>query len=421
VIPTSRARYRRRRIIVASLLAIVVVLGVYLPTSLLSPLPAAVATVPDVAATTIPPVTLATPTGGSSAIALDGAAGADGVTGSVLGTSGPQTSMPIASMTKTITALVVLSAKPLEGEDQGPGITMTQADVDILNQTIAEDGSWTSVYPGQTLSERQVIEVMLLESANNYSVTLANWAFGSVDAYLAAAQAWIAQQGLTGTTVVDTSGLNPASQSSPPDLLKIGSLVLANPVLASIVSTKSDTLPQIGEIDNTNTLIGIDGIDGVKTGTTDEAGFCLMFSAEQTVAGQNVQLVGVVLGTPSEDALHAAVTALLQSAQAGFQTVPVVHKGDVVGSYTTPWGARSDIVAGADASVTVWSTTTVTRTVTTEPLDGDTAGTPAGTAEFAAQGVTIGDADLSVPLVLASDIAGPDLWWRLGNPARAFG
>ncbi|WP_382305515.1 D-alanyl-D-alanine carboxypeptidase family protein [Herbiconiux sp. UC225_62] len=412
----SRAHYRRRRIVVGSLLVIVALLGTYVPVALLSPVPAATAVIPEAAPLASTPVTLATPGTGASAIGI--AAGGADVT--ALGTSGSADPLPIASITKSITALVVLDAKPIPEGGDGPELTMTEADTAILQATIAAGGSWASVYPGQVLSERQVIEIMMLESANNYSVTLTNWAFGSTAAYLAAATTWLADHGLTGTTVVDTSGLDPGSRSATADLLTIASMVLADPVLGTIVGTATDQVPQLGEIENTNTLIGTAGIDGVKTGTTDEAGFCLLFSADVSAgaSGQTVQLVGVVLGAAGEDELHAAVLALLQSAQSGFQTLPLVNAGDVIGSYTTPWGAEADIVAGGSLSETVWSQAEVAREAEARQVSSGASGTEVGTARYTVTGTTLGGGELTVPLTLSEELDGPDAWWKLTHPFR---
>lgn len=221
--------------------------------------------------------------------------------------------------------------------------------------------------------------------------------------------------------MVDTSGLDPGSRSTTQDLLTIGGLVLADPVLSAIVGTASDQLPQLGAVENTNTLIGSDGIDGIKTGTTDEAGRCLLFSADYVVGDQPVQLVGVVLGAASDDELHASVLALLQSAQAGFRTVDVVTAGDVVGSYTTQWGATADIVAEETVSTTIWSAATISGTTEVDDVTSGASGTEVGTARFTVDGISLGGTEFTVPVTLAQTLDGPDAGWKLANPSRLFG
>lgn len=395
-----------------------VILGLYVPAVALAPLPAAALTVSADPAPSTPETALATPQAGRSAISI---AGSD----QVLGSSGDDASVPIASITKTITALVVLDAHPLALSEDGPAITITQADAQILADTIAVQGSWAPVFPGQTLSERQVIEVMMLESANNYSVTLVDWAFGSLPAYLDAAETWLAEQGLSSTAVVDSSGLDPGSRSSTSDLLRLGALALADPVLAQIVGTAIDVLPQIGEIQNTNRALGQLGVNGIKTGTTDEAGRCLLFAAPYTAPdGETRELVGVVLGAPDEDTLYASVLALLSSAEAGFQQLDIVDQGAVVGEYTTEWGASADVVASAGLSASVWSQVTATRSAELdEGLATGKSGDTVGTARYTLDGGLSfgGDDELTVPLTLAGDLDGPDLWWRMTHPAALLG
>lgn len=413
----SPAVYRRRRLVVLAGLVLVALVGGYLPVALLAPVPAAAAVLVDEAPITTTATVLSTPAGGSSAIALDGGSG----TVTALGTSGSAESVPIASITKTVTALVVLDAMPIPEGGDGPGVTMTETDAQYLRDTIAVGGSWASVYPGQVLSERELIEIMMLESANNYSLTLTTWAFGSIAAYLDAAAAWLAENGLNATAVVDTSGLDPGSRSSTADLMRLASLALADPVLAPIVGTASVELPQLGAVDNTNDLLGTDGIDGVKTGTTDEAGFCLLFSADVVVGDRTVPLVGAVLGAASEDELHAAVLALLRSAVGGFQTVQLATAGEVVGSYTTAWGSSADIVTTESLSTLVWSATTVDESSEASALESADAGAEVGTARYTVAGVALDGTEFTVPLALGGDLAGPDAGWRLANPGRVFG
>ncbi|PPF79077.1 D-alanyl-D-alanine carboxypeptidase, partial [Subtercola sp. Z020] len=388
-----------RRLVVLGILLIVVVTGIYVPVVLTAPLPAAAATLELPAIAVAPAATVTTPGVGSSAIALQGSA-------DVLASSGQTGPVPIASVTKILTALVVLQAKPLTLDDNGPSITMTAADVAFLASTRAAGGSYVLVNEGQVLTERQIIDIMLLESANNYSETLVTWAFGSIPAYLDAARTFISANGLTGTNVVDSSGLDPASVSTTTDLLKLASLALANPVLAAVVSTPRESVPGLDQLDNTNTLLGTDGIDGLKTGTTDEAGSCLLFSADFTVGGTSLSVVGVVLGAATSESARQAVVALLDSTKAGFTDVPLATAGQVVGDYTTEWGETVPIVAAEDAGTVVWSSAPVTVAADAVPLAEGAAGSPAGDLRFAVDGATV-----TVPLRLDAALAGPDPLW----------
>ncbi len=104
----------------------------------------------------------------------------------VLAQSGATTPLPMASITKVITALVVLEAHPLAVGESGPVATMTSADAALYGTYLAQNGTVANVRAGMTFTELQLLELTLVKSANNYTMSMALWAFGSQDAYLAA-------------------------------------------------------------------------------------------------------------------------------------------------------------------------------------------------------------------------------------------
>jgi D-alanyl-D-alanine carboxypeptidase (penicillin-binding protein 5/6) len=403
---TRRQVFNRRRIVFFGALVVLLATIAYLTGTGLAPVSASAATPTDPVALTQPAITPAWPAGGAGAI---GAVGYDGV----LAASGDQDPMPIASITKMVTALVILQAKPLAGADAGPDITFTDADVDFYYDAIAENGSVAPVVSGMVLTQREAFETMLLPSANNYSVSLAVWAFGSVDAYLAAAAEFVTANGLTGTTVADTSGLSAESISTPADLVAIGKLVVANPALAEIVAMPTAEIPTIGTVVNTNKLLGIDGIDGIKTGTTDEAGACLLFAVDVPVGDSSVTVVGVVLGGDTHPELNRTVRTLLDSITPGFRQVDLIEAGAVFGTYTTPWGQTARAVADTAASAVVWSDTPVGTAVDVEPVRLAEEGAPVGSVD-----VTVGAQVLEVPLVLDGSITDPGPFWRWTHPGE---
>ncbi|MET4636956.1 D-alanyl-D-alanine carboxypeptidase [Mycetocola sp. 2940] len=404
--PSHERMYRRRRVTVFSLLAVVLLLIGYVSLATLRPIPANAADLEPAAEISQPATPLVWPDYGVGAI---GAVGIDGILGSL----GTQESTPMASITKTVTALVVLDRMPLAAGEDGPELTLTQADARIYAQTIAEGGSASPVVPGSVFTERQLLQAMMLPSANNYSITLANWAFGSMPAFLSAASDWLAAHDLAGTRLADSSGLSSKSTSTAADLVAIGELALAHPVLSEIVREESAELPVIGTVQNTNKLLGSHGVIGLKTGTTDAAGACLLFAAEATVGSESLTFVGVILGAPNHRQLNQAVASLIDSATAGFTEVQLVEAGDMYGSYTAPWGASSDIVASESASVLVWQDAPVTVAATASDLEFGEDGSEVGSVTFEHDGETI-----VVPLVLEEELDGADLGWKLAN---AFG
>jgi len=395
---------------VAVLGAVAIVLGTvfYLPMTLLAPLGSVEAAVTSPVVAAQPPASLEWPTLGSGAV---GAIGYDGV----LATGGAESAAPIASISKIVSALVVLQAKPLAIGDTGPDITFTAKDVAIRNAYRAINGATEPVTAGMVLSQRQVMDVMLVESANNYAESLVTWAYGSVDEFVPVANEWLASNGMTSTHITEPTGMSPLNVSTAADLVTLGKLALANPVVAAIVATTTETVPVVGEIENSNTLLGHDGIKGIKTGTLDEAGACLLFAADYQVGGETITIVGAVLGGVDHKSLNVAVKTLLADVEETFHEVTLVSAGQSFGTYTTPWGDTANLVASTDATTVVWADAPVETSVTTTDVGVAKKGTDVGTATFTVEGEKI-----SVPLELAATIADPGPWWRLTNPGALF-
>lgn len=414
--PQERRRRRRRRGIVGAVvvLAIAASLGGYSAYALTAPIGTATidAEAPPV---TVPPAAQVVLSGdGATAVSVSGADAYLGPEASgIWAAGGGNEPRPIASISKLITALVVLDAKPLAGAgDPGPTLTFDRDDhalydkYYVLNATIAE------MPAGSSMPLHDALEAMLVVSACNYAEAVANWAFGSQSAFLRAARDWLAANGLTGTTIVEPTGIDPRNTSTPSDLIALGKLAMANPVIAEIVQMPRLDAPGIPPTPNTNTLLGTDGITGIKTGTLEGSGSNLLFSATLDVGiGQPLGIVGVVLGGYTHDSVDLDVEALLGSIRDGFHRVPLGESGQQVGTYSTPWGESAGIVLGESASVLTWSDTAVTSEFTVEPIttgeEGDTVGEITWTA---------GPNTVTVPLVLAGDIEPPTAWWRLTHP-----
>ena len=405
---TKRQIYRRRRIAVFGGALVVLAAAFYLPLTLLAPLAPVTAALESYTppAASQPAVTF--PGYGASGI---GAVGYPGV----LASAGSTDPLPIASISKIITALVVLDAHPLALGDPGPDITFGDADQAFYDAQVADGGSVESVYPGLVLSQRNVMNVMLIKSANNYAETLAAWGFGSEPAFVEAATTWLAAHGLTSTTIEEPTGVSPNNRSTVTDLVELAKLAEANPVIAEIVATTSMDVPEIGTIENSNGLLGSGGVVGIKTGTLDEAGACLLFSQQHLVGTTTITVVGVVLGGPDHPTIDAAISALLAQVDAGFTEVQLTSAGQEFANYETPWGDTAAAVAAKDASVAVWAATPVTVDVKVDDIHLAKAGTDVGSLVF-----TAGAQSVTVPLTLSATIDDPGPWWRLSNPGELF-
>jgi D-alanyl-D-alanine carboxypeptidase (penicillin-binding protein 5/6) len=389
-------------------LGIVLASGFYLPLTLLAPLSASTAQIlPWVAPVTEAPV-LDWPDYGASAI------GAIDFPGT-LAVGGSAEALPIASITKVITALVVLESKPLGLDEAGPDISFTSADVRLYTSYLHRNGKVEPVRSGIVLNQRQVLELTLVASANNYTASLVNWAFGSEEAFLPVARAWLTAHGLNNTFLSDATGMDPENRATATDLIELGKIALADPIVSLMVDTEHISIPDVGEIDNTNDLLGEGGVRGIKTGTLDEAGACLLFAADYTIGSEVVTVIGVMLGGKDHPSLDEDIRKLLTTAQSGFHEVSLATAGANFASYATAWGDRSDVVATESASIVLWADTPITLLVQAAPVTLDEAGTAVGSLSF-----SVGTRTIDVPLELTSEIDDPGAWWRLTHPGELF-
>ncbi|MDB5176301.1 MAG: peptidase D-alanyl-D-alanine carboxypeptidase 1, D-alanyl-D-alanine carboxypeptidase [Candidatus Saccharibacteria bacterium] len=333
----------------------------------------------------------------------------------VLASHGEQTAIPIASTAKVLTALSVLRKHPIAKGQTGPTITISQDDVAIYNHYLSVDGSVAPVTAGAKFTEYQMLQAIMLPSANNMADSLAIWAFGSLDAYADFAGTLSQQLGMTHTRVgADASGYDPATVSTAHDLVLLGQAAMGNPVLAEIAAQKSAVIPVAGTITNVNFLLGQDDIVGLKTGNTDQAGGVFLGVSKVTVKGTPLTIVSAVVGSNTlYDALAFSVP-LLKSTQNNFDTVTILKAGSVVGSYTLPWGGVATATTAHDLSVLAWKGADIPITVNLQPINTRTSQHDrVGTATITASPYS---GSTSTAVQLASTPARPDAWWRLRHP-----
>lgn len=222
--------------------------------------------------------------------------------------------VPIASLAKVMTAVVVLKHLPLDDTADGPTFVVRDEDVADTAQRASHDESVVAVRAGERLTERQALMALLLPSANNIAVMLARDASGSVDAFVHDMNATAEALGMTRTTYTDPSGFDAGTVSTAIDQLTLAQHAAADSTLAAMMSTPSYTLPVAGTVDNTDALLGQDGFVGMKTGSDDAAGGCFMFRSYRSVQGFNTELIGVVLGQPGHNLINAGLYAARQLA-----------------------------------------------------------------------------------------------------------
>ncbi|MGC8463606.1 MAG: D-alanyl-D-alanine carboxypeptidase family protein [Acidimicrobiales bacterium] len=216
--------------------------------------------------------------------------------------SGPEQPVPIASLTKLTTAVVVLRDHPMPVGGPGPTITMTPADVAAYDRDLAGDQSTVPVSVGERLTEWQLLEALLTQSANNVAYALAVWDAGTQAAFVAKMNALASSLSMTGSHFVDASGVARGSVSTAADTLKVAAAGMAIPAFRAVVAMPVVTLPLLGRAANLVPEVGtrVDGVPvvGVKSGFTAEAGGCLVLAARVAVGERTVTVLAAVLGQP---------------------------------------------------------------------------------------------------------------------------
>ncbi|MBR7836453.1 D-alanyl-D-alanine carboxypeptidase [Actinospica durhamensis] len=297
----------------------------------------------------------------------------------------------IASITKTMTAYVVLKDHPLGASESGPTITLTSEMAAEYGKAIDQDESAVQVRTGEQLTERQALEAMMLASAGDMADILAIWDAGSVDAFLVKMNKQARALGMTRSDYTDPTGLAASTVSTIADQLKLAEAVQKVPALTSIVAESDASVPVAGTVHNYNEDLGEYGIDGIKTGTTAAAGSCLLFSAHYTVDGKTVTILGIVLGLAgSTGTPWSALTAagrLVDSAEHALGTATVAAAGQTVarveqtGSDTRQYAPAAAVKvfgwAGLEYRVAVGGTAAAPRLrVTRTGATGDAADVP---------------------------------------------
>ncbi|SIT86592.1 D-alanyl-D-alanine carboxypeptidase family protein [Microbacterium sp. RU33B] len=393
--------------VIIPILLILALFGVYGATTLLWPLHAVA---PEVTAVQVEPVAAPAaapvwPAEGSAGIAVRG------ISGSLSSSAEPQ---EIASITKVVTALLVLEEMPLAVGETGPEYRFTANDRSQYQGYRNRGESALNVPVGGSLTQYQLLQGMLIGSANNYADRLASNLWPSDAVFARAANEWLASHGVPGITVVEPTGFDTDNVATNEALLILATKALANPVIAEIVRTPSVELPGAGLVTNTNDLLADPGVLGIKTGALDR--FNLLSAKDIVVGDVTIRLTASVLSQPDPEARSAATRALFAQLEAELQPTTTVAAGTTAGVVETKWGARADVVTADAAPVILWNggaaTLETEYSLGDSRAQGDQVGTLTATGPFGST---------SVALRLDGDIEPPDAWWRLTHPLDLFG
>ena len=215
--------------------------------------------------------------------------------------------------------------------------------------------------------------------------------------------------GMTKTTYADTSGFSDRTVSTLQDQMVLAWEAMKNPVFAQIVAMPSVRLPGIGVVNSTNQALGQDGIVGIKTGFTEEAGGNLVFAAQREINGQRVLLIGGALGQVDRPAAFEASRRLVVAASQGLEVARVVTAGQPVATLKPKWQDAVELVAAEDVSMLLWPGSSLQATVEYNEIE-------APLAQGAAVGsliLKLGEQERRVPIVLSEPLPSAGIAWRL--------
>jgi len=303
----------------------------------------------------------------------------------------------VASTTKLMTALLTLERAKLSDV-----FTAARYYPPPIESQIGLD-------PGEEMSVRDLMRGLLVESANDAAVTLAEGVSGSPRAFVRAMNRRADQLGLENTAYANPIGLDEAgAYSSALDLVRLAMILRKNVFFRNTVDRPSVNLPSGNRprsFPNRNSLVReYRWINGVKSGHTRQAGYVLVGSGRDD---RGVQLISAVLGTQSVGARNAATLELLEEGFGRFQRITALERGQELGRVPIRYrrGAELSLVVGRTVRRVVprGQRDDVTHRVVGQPDDVTgpiVAGQPFGAVEILQQGKVVGRA----PLVAASSV-----------------
>lgn len=268
------------------------------------------------------------------------------ITGEILFEQDADVALSPASVTKVMTLLLVM-------EEIEKGALRFDETIVISPEAAAMGGSQIWLEPGEEMSVADLIKAVAIVSANDASYALAERVSGSHDAFVARMNERARELGLTNTKFVNCTGLsedNPTAAgnlTSARDVAIMSRELIKHDAILKWTGTWIDYLRNGASfLRNTNKLVRFyQGCDGLKTGFTNEAGFCLAATAKRN----NVRLIAVVMKAATNDIRAKEVSRLLNFGFGRLEAVRVVSQGEELAKLPVIRGTEDTITAQASA------------------------------------------------------------------------
>ena len=337
----------------------------------------------------------------------------DMASGQVIGAENADERRDPASLTKLMSAYLAFAAL------RDKAIVPTQL-VAVSTAAWRAEGSRMFIEPKKAVTVDELLRGMIVQSGNDASIALAEAVAGSEEAFAERMNREAARLGLANTHFTNATGLShPQHYSTATDLGRLATALIRDfPEDYKLYSLREFRYNNITQ-PNRNRLLWIDPyVDGVKTGHTDAAGWCLIASAKRG----DRRLVAVVLGAASDAARAAEAQKLLNYGFQAFDLVQLYPSGKPVSSLRVWKGLANDVAAGfvADKYVTLpkgkAEKLALSMTATEPLLAPVTKGQPVGKVKVTLEGALVGE----FPLVALADVPVSNVLGRAWDTIRLW-
>ncbi|MGG3841714.1 D-alanyl-D-alanine carboxypeptidase family protein [Anoxybacillus kestanbolensis] len=269
-------------------------------------------------------------------------------TGAILYEKNAHEPLPPASMTKIMTMLLIM-----EAIDQGK--LKLDERVRASEYAASMGGSQIFLEPGEEMTVDDLLKGVAIGSGNDAAVALAERIAGSEEAFVHMMNEKAKQLGIKHTTFENTTGL-PAKNhySTAYDMAMMAKELLKYDLITKYTGTYEDYLREHTNkkfwLVNTNRLVKFyPGVDGLKTGYTSEAKYCLTATAKKG----NMRVIAVVFGAPTPKARNAQITKMLDYAFSHYETKPLYKKGETIAMLPVSKGKKKAVAAVTSEPISV--------------------------------------------------------------------
>ena len=330
----------------------------------------------------------------------------------LIASSADKTPIPIASVAKIMTAYLVLEAYPMKQGEDGPSLTITAEDVAEYEDNLSSGYSVLKVEEGEVLTERQLLEGLMIPSGGNIANLLGRWVAGSDAAFVDKMNETAKSLGMTATHYADSHGVSAATVSNAADQVIIAQAAMKDPVFREIVALPQVTLPVAGTVYNVNYMLGKHGVVGIKTGSTTKAGGNFVSATPITVGDKKHYIIAVVLGQKTVQSLQSALdenVKILDQVRSQFKQYPLTPPSEGFGQISSAWDSKSAIKITEPIEVFGYPGMEVLYSI---KLDHSELPIPPNT-KVATLTIKSGEEIQTVPLQTTEEIKPPELLWKL--------